>query len=53
MNLASKNMKQAISGMQKDHILHEYQYFVGKDLAGRENQNIVAGTTDGVVLKLS
>jgi hypothetical protein len=50
--LASKDMKQAISGMQKDHILHEYQYFVGKDLAGRENQNIVAGTSDGVVLKL-
>ncbi len=52
MGLASRDMKQAISGMQKDHILHEYQYFVGKDLAGRENQNIVAGTADGVVLRL-
>lgn len=53
MGMASRDMRQAISGMQKDHILHEYQYFVGKDLAGRENQNIVAGTQDGVVLKLS
>ncbi len=52
IGLASRDMKQAISGMQKDHILHEYQYFVGKDLAGRENQNIIAGTPDGVVLKL-
>ncbi len=52
--LASRDMKQAISGMQKDHILHEYQYFVGgKDLAGRTDQNIIAGTSDGVVLKLS
>ncbi len=52
MGLASKDMKQAISGMQKDHILHEYQYFVGgKDLAGKES-NIIAGTEDGLVLKL-
>lgn len=52
IGLASRDMKQAISGMQKDHILHEYQYFVGKDLAGRENQNIIAGNSDGVVIKL-
>ncbi len=52
MGLASRDMKQAISGMQRDQILHEYQYFVGKDLAGRDNQNIVAGTPDGVVLRL-
>lgn len=52
MGLASKDMKQAISGMRKDHILHEYQYFVGgKDLAGKES-NIIAGTEDGLVLKL-
>jgi hypothetical protein len=45
-------MKQAISGMQKDHILHEYQYFVGgKDLAGKES-NIIAGTQDGLVIRL-
>ncbi len=53
IGLASRDMKQAISGMQKDHILHEYQYFVGKDLAGRENQNIIAGNSDGIVLKLN
>ena len=28
MGLASRDMKNAISGMQKDRILHEYQYFV-------------------------
>jgi hypothetical protein len=52
--LASRDMRQAISGMQKDRILHEYQYFVGgKDLTGKENSNIIAGTEDGVVVKLS
>ena len=50
--LASEDMKQAISGMQRDKILHEYQYFVGgKDLAGKES-NIIAGTEDGLVIKL-
>ncbi len=52
MGLASRDMKQAISGMQKDQILHQYQYFVGgKDLTGKES-NIIAGTEDGVVIKL-
>ena len=38
--------------MQRDKILHEYQYFVGdKDLAGKES-NIIAGTEDGLVIKL-
>ncbi len=50
--LASEDMKQAISGMRRDHILHEYQYFVGgKDLTGKES-NIIAGTEDGMVIKL-
>lgn len=50
--LASNDMKQAISGMQRDQILHEYQYFVGgKDLAGK-NSNIIANTEDGIVIKL-
>ncbi len=50
--LASEDMKSAISGMQKDKILHEYQYFVGgKDLAGKE-RNIIAGTEDGLVIRL-
>ena len=51
MGLASRDMKQAISGMQKDQLLHEYQYFVGKDLSGQQS-NIVAGTEDGVVVRL-
>ncbi len=51
MGLASRDMKQAISGMQKDQLLHQYQYFVGKDLSGQQS-NIVAGTEDGVVVKL-
>jgi hypothetical protein len=50
--LASRDMKQAISGMQKDRILHEYQYFVGgKDLTGKPS-NIIAGTQDGIVIRL-
>ena len=50
--LASEDMKQAISGMQRDKILHEYQYFVGgKDLTGKPS-NIIAGTDDGIVIKL-
>ncbi len=52
MGLTSRDMKQAISGMQKDRILHEYQYFVGgKDLTGKPS-NIIAGTEDGIVIKL-
>ena len=52
MGLASRDMKQAISGMEKDRILHEYQYFVGgKDLTGKPS-NIIAGTEDGIVIKL-
>ena len=51
--LASEDMKQAISGMQRDKILHEYQYFVGgTDLTGKQS-NIITGTEDGLVIKLS
>ena len=51
--LASNHMKQAISDMKKDHILHEYQYFVGgKDLTGKPS-NVIAGTEHGLVIKLS
>ena len=50
--LFSDDMEQAISGMQKDQILHEYQYFVGgKDMTGKDS-NIIAGTEDGLVIKL-
>ncbi len=50
--LASEDMKQAISGMQRDKILHEYQYFVGgKDMTGKPS-NIITGTDDGLVIKL-
>ena len=52
-DLASDDMKQAISGMKKDHILHEYQYFVGnKDMTGK-NANVITGTEDGLVIKLN
>ena len=51
MGLASRDMRQAISGMQKDHILHEYQYFVGKDMTGKDS-NIIADTKDGMVIRL-
>ncbi len=50
--LASDNMKDAINGMQKDQLLHQYQYFVGgKDMTGKESK-IIAGTEDGLVIKL-
>ncbi len=50
--IASNDMRKAISGMQRDRILHEYQYFVGgKDLSGKES-NIIAGTEDGLVIRL-
>lgn len=50
--LASSDMQKAISGMQRDQILHEYQYFVGgKDLTGKDS-NIIANTEDGLVIKL-
>ncbi len=50
--LASEDMKQAIQGMQRDKILHEYQYFVGgKDLTGKPG-NIITGTEDGLVIRL-
>ena len=50
--LASEDMKNAITGMKKDQLLHEYQYFVGgKDLTGKD-RNVIAATEDGVVIKL-
>ncbi len=50
--LATDDMRHAISGMKKDNLLHEYQYFVGgKDLTGKE-RNIIAGTQDGIVIRL-
>lgn len=48
--LFSEDMVQAISGMQKDQILREYQYFVGDDLSGNKS-SIVASTEDGLVIK--
>jgi len=52
-SLASDDMKQAISGMRKDHILHEYQYFVGNEDMTGKNSNVIAGTEDGRVIKLN
>ena len=48
--IVSNDMRKAILGMQKDQILHEYQYFVGEDLAGNTS-NIIASTEDGMVIK--
>ncbi|WP_027208787.1 hypothetical protein [Butyrivibrio hungatei] len=48
--LISNDMMQAISGMQKDQILREYQYFVGDDLSGNKS-SIIASTEDGLVIK--
>jgi len=49
-SIDSNDMENAISGMQKDQILREYQYFVGDDLAGNKN-SIIASTEDGLVIK--
>ena len=48
--LLSEDMEQAITGMQKDQILREYQYFVGDDLAGNKS-SIIASTADGLVIR--
>ena len=48
--LLSDDMVEAISGMQKDQILREYQYFVGDDLSGNKS-SIIASTEDGLVIK--
>ncbi|SFC81061.1 hypothetical protein [Butyrivibrio sp. YAB3001] len=50
--LASDDMRNAISGMRKDHILHEYQYFVGSSVNVEKENKIIADTGDGVVIKL-
>ncbi len=49
--LASDNMKRAISGMKRDHILHEYQYFVGSKDMSDKTSNVIADTEYGRVLK--
>ena len=48
--LVSEDMEQAITGMQKDQILREYQYFVGDDLSGNKS-SIIAATADGLVIR--
>ncbi len=53
----SNIMKNAVSQMQKDSILHEYQYFVGNganNLTGQTNStdsNILTNDADGVVIR--
>ncbi len=46
--LENLDIMRAISDMQKDKVLEQYQYFVGpKELAG----NVVAATPDGMVVQ--
>ena len=49
-------MRRAVSNMQKDSVLHEYQYFVGsKVISGAEklqNAKVISSDEDGVVLQL-
>lgn len=51
---SSDMMKQAINSMQRDHVLREYQYFVGSKV--KENNppenNILTSDQDGTVIKL-
>ncbi len=43
-SLASLDMQKAISDMQKDQMLQEYQYFVGS------SQSLFQGSEDGIVI---
>lgn len=47
-DLQNLDMMSAISDMQKDKVLEQYQYFVGpKDMTG----SVIASTPDGMVLQ--
>lgn len=41
-------MRKAVSDMQKDSVLHEYQYFVG---SGAVNNVVVSNDEDGIVIR--
>jgi len=57
-NLATSDMRQAISAMQKDQVLHQYQYFVGSSQDIQSNStdntsqnNIVYNGEEGIVYR--
>ena len=56
--IQSNVMKKAVSQMQKDSVLHEYQYFVGSGVVnnatGRSaDSNILTNDEDGIVIRKS
>ena len=56
--ISTNVMKNAVSQMQKDSILHEYQYFVGSgidNVHARNNQDpaVLTDDEDGVVIRKS
>ena len=46
--IQSSVMRKAVSDMQKDSVLHEYQYFVG---SGAVNNRVIMNDDDGVVIR--
>ncbi|WP_026524131.1 hypothetical protein [Butyrivibrio sp. MB2005] len=45
-------MKKAVSTMQKDSVLHEYQYFVGNGaLTTGKNTDVILSDEDGTVIR--
>ncbi len=57
-NIATTDMRNAILAMQKDQVLHQYQYFVGSNQAlgnvqdsGDAQSNIIYSGEEGVVLR--
>ena len=56
--IQSNVMKKAVSQMQKDSVLHEYQYFVGSGVVNNAanrsaDSNIIANDEDGIVIRKS
>ncbi|SEM08692.1 hypothetical protein SAMN04487770_12548 [Butyrivibrio sp. ob235] len=53
--IQSSVMRKAVSDMQKDSILHEYQYFVGSGAVRRKETagdgNVVMNDEDGLVVR--
>lgn len=55
--IQSSVIEQAVVDMQKDEVLHEYQYFVGsKVISGVDelkDSKVITNDEDGVVIKLN
>ncbi len=49
LGINSSDMRAAISAMQKDSVMQEYQYFVG----GRSASRVLTNDQDGTVVRLS